>query len=169
MGGEKKDAESWMADAIFDMTEVTGHNTSVDADLAQGEVLARIAGLTHRQRVNLVELLGSRGREFFANTGADVAGVDIPSGIQYLFPRTVIDMILAVTKATEGGEPYCEYCVKPVDLEDVEDACKQATLWVSGPKSQNTRARTYTGAYAHKSCIEARLAKQDDTQEELEL
>lgn len=166
MGGEKN--HDWMSDAIFDLTEVTGHKTSIDADLAQGEVLSRVAGLTDRQKLALVELIGSRGRDVFAATGQDVAGIQVPVGVQYLFPRSIIELILAVVKATEGAEPYCDYCLNPVDLADVENACKQATLWVSGPKSQNTRNRTYTGAYAHRSCVEARIAKQDDTQEQLE-
>lgn len=169
MGGEKSEDRSWLADAIFELSEVTGHKTSVDADLAQGEVLQRVAGMTDRQKIQFVELVASRGRELFAATGADVTGVKIPVGVQYLFPRSVIDMILAVAKATEGTEPHCDYCLERVDLEDVENACRQATLWVSGPKSQNTRQRTYTGAYAHRSCVEARIAKQDDTQEELQL
>jgi hypothetical protein len=108
--------------------------------------------------------------ELFATTGLQVTGVEVPRGAQYLFAHALIDAVQVVVKATDGQEPVCEYCLEPVDLENVEEACKQATLWVSGPKSQNTRMRTYTGSYAHKKCIEDRLArKEDDTQEMLEL
>jgi hypothetical protein len=166
--GERK-GEDWLSEALFGVGELVGHKSVVDADLARDEFAQRATELNDRQRVALIELLASRGSQSFSATGQDVTGVEVPPGVEYLFTRSLTEMLLVVVKAMEGQEPVCDYCLEVVDLADVENACKQATLWVSGPKSQNTRMRTYTGAYAHKKCIEAQLAKKDTTQELLEL
>lgn len=168
--GSNKGGDGWLAEALFDVGKLLNHKTPVDADLAQGELVQRVANLTDRQKLAFAELLASRGVELFSTTGHGVSGVEVPQGARYLFVQSLIDTIQVMVKATSGQEPVCEYCLEPVDLENVEDACRQATLWVSGPKSQNTRMRTYTGAHAHRKCIEERLArKEDSSQEELQL
>jgi hypothetical protein len=167
--GERNKGEDWLSEALFGVGELVGHKGVVDADLARDEFAQKVADLNDRQKVAFIELLASRGTELYSTTGQEVAGVEVPKGAEYLFTRSLSDALLMVVKAMSGQEPVCDYCLEVVDLDDVENACKQATLWVSGPKSQNTRMRTYTGAYAHKKCIEAHLAKKDTTQELLEL
>jgi hypothetical protein len=166
--GERK-GEDWLSEALFGVGDLVGHKSVVDADLARDELAQRATELNDRQKVALIELLASKGPQNFATTGQDVTGVEVPSGVEYLFTRAMIEMVQAVVKAMEGQEPVCDYCLEVVDMEDIENTCRQATLWVSGPKSQNTRMRKYTGAHAHKKCIEAQLAKKDTTQELLEL
>lgn len=165
MTGTTGDSQHWLNEALFAVDDAVSSKTPVDADLAQDEVLRRIAGLTDLQKLSLVELIGTRGPEHFLKCGRDVTGTDISAGLAYLFSSSIRDMILGVTRATDGSEVRCHYCVEPVDPES-EDACKQATLWVSGPKSQNTRLRTYTGARAHKLCVEKKAKKSDTSEQE---
>lgn len=159
--------ESWLAEALFDVQDATSRKTDLDARVVQGEVLDRIATLNDLQRLSLVEVLATRGRESFLQAGEDVTGKEITPGLAYLFSAAVRNLVAEVIQATSGSEPVCQYCVQPVDPES-EDACKQATLWVSGKKSQNTRLRRYTGAWAHKTCVEERAEKPDVAQAELE-
>lgn len=163
--------EEWMHEALFAVGDVLADKTPIDTSLAQGELVQRIADLDQRQRMALVELVATRGVEIFASAGHAVSGIEVPEAVKYLFTQGLLDSVHTVIKATSGQDAVCEYCLQPVDLEEVEEACKQATLWVSGQKSQNTRMRTYTGTYAHRKCVEERVAKQktDDTQEQLEL
>lgn len=157
----------WLNEALFEVEASSSHKTDVDANLIQGEVLDRLAALNDRQRLSFVELVGTRGRERFLQAGEEVTGLPVPPGVQYIFSAAIREMIAAVVTATDGTDPTCHYCLTSVDPE-TENACKQATLWVSGAKWQNTRMRRYTGAWAHKECVEDRAEKPEVAQELLE-
>lgn len=164
---DKSKSPEWLSQALFQVEKSTGHKTNMDVNLIHDEVLDRIAKLNERQKLSLLEYLGIKGREQFLQAGTDVTGSDIPTGLQYIFSLAIRESVLAVVRATEETELACHYCLEPVDPE-AEEACKQATLWVSGAKWQNTRLRRYTGAWAHKKCVEAHAEKPDTAQEELE-
>lgn len=163
---ESNESGKWLNEALFQVEGAVKHKTEVDASLIQGEVLERIAKLDDRQRLVLVELIATRGRENFAKAAEMITGEKLAPGVEYIFSCGIREMILAVVQATSGTEPTCEYCLNPVN-PDAEDTCRRATLWVSGPKSQNTRMRRYTGEFAHKACVEEKVEKPDAAQEEL--
>lgn len=162
------DGSSWLSDSLFEIASDTNHKTDLDVSLVRSEILERLAKLDDRTKLSLVEVTGTRGAEYFQEVAKQVIGRTLPPGIEYLFLAAVREMAVDVVRFTDGHAPRCHYCVLPVDPENQEETCKQATLWVSGPKSQNTRLRSYTGAWAHKACVEDRAAKPDTAQPELE-
>lgn len=165
--GDTSNGEQWLSDALFQVESVLDHKTRVDASLTQSEVLERIGNLSDRQKLSLIEVMGTKGTEYFSRACEEVTGTSASPGLEYLFLSAIREVAHAVVRSTDDNAQNCHYCATPVD-PDSEDACKQATLWVSGAKWQNTRLRRYTGAWAHKSCVEDKAERPDSTQEHLE-
>lgn len=59
----------------------------------------------------------------------------------------------------------CRFCHKMV--RDDQDAAKEVSGWVGGPKKDSMRLRRDTGDLAHEHCVTLVMAGQDPTQPDL--